>query len=252
LSQREKLLNIIFNKYKNVVSRHGAFKMLRTEQYILGGFDDNCHWCENELALVLPLIPPGCNIVEVGAHVGTHTVPYARVCRQIFAFEPQAILFDLLERNIKKNKIRNATVFQGAACHYTGRTRLSARFPDGCSVNQPVNYNKRGNFGGLCLGESGEEAPCFKLDDMKFGDVGFMHVDAQGAQALVLYGAQNLIRECRPILYVEDEFAVFRDSVARSPQIEQIAFDFDFRRFCAELGYTATHHDGMTLYTIPT
>ena len=42
-------------------------------------------------------------VVDVGANIGTHTIPMAELCKQVYAFEPQKNIFNQLCANIALN-----------------------------------------------------------------------------------------------------------------------------------------------------
>ena len=47
--------------------------------------------------------------------------------------------------------------------------------------------------------------PTLRLDDVTANPVGFVKIDVEGAEALVLSGAENLIRHGKPIFLIEIE-----------------------------------------------
>lgn len=66
--------------------------------------------------------------------------------------------------------------------------------PDGSARGQSVkDVEARGgrvNYGGMSLGKGGEFVQAVTLDSMRITNVSFIKVDVQGAESLVLYGAQ--------------------------------------------------------------
>lgn len=53
-------------------------------------------------------------LVDIGANVGNHSVTLASVFKQVIAIEPNPVIFKVLEANILRNNIRNAS------CHNFG------------------------------------------------------------------------------------------------------------------------------------
>ena len=71
-------------------------------------------WAESEMALLGTLIGPGNVVVDVGAHIGCHTLFFARCVDDgghVHAFEPQRILFQTLCGNVAINSLQNVTCY---------------------------------------------------------------------------------------------------------------------------------------------
>lgn len=220
-------------------SEYGTFTYLSKDYMAERVLSQNKHFESWELKRLLPLIPPNKNIIEAGGHVGTHTIPYARCTqRTIYVFEPQKPLYDLLRLNIQQNNITNAVAIHAALSHYTGVINLTDEFPDGSTKGQPIDYESHGNFGGIIIGKSGELVPCFKLDDFSVDTVGFLHLDAQGSEPLIAYGAQNLIKRDKPIIFFENNrWNNLERRIRRAfPELQDL-LDFNICEFCKTLGY---------------
>jgi FkbM family methyltransferase len=54
-------------------------------------------------------LKPEWNVIDVGAHIGYHTLLFSKKCKQVFAFEPDPENFEILERNLRMNKIGNVS-----------------------------------------------------------------------------------------------------------------------------------------------
>jgi FkbM family methyltransferase len=68
-------------------------------------------------ALIRQLIEPGMTVVDVGANVGFYTVQLSQLVGpngRVFAFEPERIVFDYLNRNIELNACQNTTAVNAA------------------------------------------------------------------------------------------------------------------------------------------
>ena len=50
-------------------------------------------------------------VVEIGSHIGSLTVPISRLCKTLFTFEPQRLLFQLLNTNLVINNIDNVVAY---------------------------------------------------------------------------------------------------------------------------------------------
>lgn len=147
-------------------------------------------------------------LVDVGAHVGMHTVAYAflRPRAHIFSFEPQSRMFELLKENILINSLQDRVHLHHAAVgHRAGSAELASVVQDGSHAGETIEYgtDKRFNLGGLSLGHGGEAVPLVRLDDMNLPGCDFLKIDVEGFEPLVVRGAEQLIERFRPVVLFE-------------------------------------------------
>jgi FkbM family methyltransferase len=207
-----------------VQARHGAFHILAADTIVGRSLSTYGEWTEPEIELLTRLLRPGDMAVDVGAYLGTHTIPLARAVGPrgaVLAFEPQPVAMQLLNANLAGNAITNVKL-SPTLC---GAAHGFARLPT-------LNYDAPGNFGGTAFAPTSDPAverlPMAPLDDLVPGDrLRLIKVDAEGMEAAVVRGARGLIDRFRPILYVENEWP------ERSPELLGLA---------AELGYAAYWH----------
>merc|ERR1711991_371808 len=53
-------------------------------------------------------------VFDIGSNIGVFTVPFAKKVGelgQVYAFEPQKVIYDLLQDNVNKNKLKNVKIF---------------------------------------------------------------------------------------------------------------------------------------------
>ena len=142
---------------------------------------------------------PEC-AVDVGAHVGNHTLYFSKVLGlKTIAFEPNAQTFALLAANVRENgveslcRIRHAAV--GAAA---GRVHTIAAAGDNSGMAR-VEIDAEG------------DTPLTSLDDELKNDVRIdvIKIDVEGWELEVLRGAARTIEKHRPLIYVEASAATF-------------------------------------------
>ena len=97
--------------YQLIRSRHGRMFVNVNDWYMgqaIAKYGE-CNETETKFLLAIGRYPN--SIVEVGANMGIHTVPLARLLaaerRQIIAFEPQPVLFQQLCANLVLNGLMN-------------------------------------------------------------------------------------------------------------------------------------------------
>jgi hypothetical protein len=93
------------------------------------------------------------------------------------------------------------------------------------------------NFGGIGLGKDGEKVKVITIDSMNLENLGYIHLDAQGAEPFILHGGRETIRKFRPLIYFEDNSKhcpfLFKNVCKAYPEHNEES-QFDVVRFCME------------------
>ena len=186
-----------FNRVKEC--RHGTMIYNINDVYIGKSFDVYGEYSEGEVHLFKQLIPQGSVVMEIGANIGAHTLPLAKMVGPtgaVFAFEPQRVVFQNLCANMALNSIPNAYLFNVAV----GESRASIVVPD-------MSPYAAQNFGGLPLGAhtEGQSIDVIVLNNLNIQVCRFIKVDVEGMELEVLKGASEVIKRCRPAIYVEND-----------------------------------------------
>lgn len=142
-------------------------------------------------------------IVDAGANIGCHSISYANMNKdaEVWAFEPQKSVFDVLTHNIKVNGLENRVhAFQHGLGHKEASLSL-------CSLDEVYDSNRKGfSRGGVKIGEGGEKLDIKTLDSFNLPGLDFMKIDVEGAEGLVIEGAAKTIEKYRPIIFFEHNF----------------------------------------------
>ena len=138
-------------------------------------------------------VRPGTVVIEVGAHIGTHTVPISRLVGpwgRVYAFEPQRKIYRELYHNLALNGVTNA---------------VPLRFAIGAGEARVIEMNPPppGNEGGTGVGAGGDRAELRSLDSFGFERVSVLKIDVEGYENEVLIGASDTIRRNRPVILIE-------------------------------------------------
>lgn len=132
-------------------------------------------------------------ILDVGANIGNHTVFFAKECRasKIYAFEPTQKTFQLLQKNIRINKLDDVVVAMNVA--------LGAK-------NSKVNMIVNGQDAGSNRVEENVNGniAMSTIDDLRLEEpIDFMKIDVEGYEYEVLKGAERTIAKDRPHIFIE-------------------------------------------------
>ncbi|HOS65667.1 MAG TPA: FkbM family methyltransferase [Candidatus Latescibacteria bacterium] len=154
----------------------------------------------DERTLLCSLARPGMVVFDIGANIGMYSVLWGKCVGEsghVYAFEPFAPTAEYLRRNILANELVNVTVVQKAAADKEGiwDFRVSG---DGRDV-----YNSLADGSGP--EERLERVPVTTLDAFCAGSgvrrIDLLKVDVEGAEELVLRGAERIIR-CSPSICI--------------------------------------------------
>jgi FkbM family methyltransferase len=147
-------------------------------------------------------IQPGMIVADVGANQGIFTLLCAGSVGSgtVFAFEPEPVLFDSLQRNIKRNGIENVRAFPKAAASTRSRAKLVKSGLN--SGDNRIVSDKKGR-------DQLVEIETIPLDDL-LGDhqVNLLKIDTQGYELQVLRGCTKLL-ERNPEICILLEFWPF-------------------------------------------
>ena len=128
-----------------VESRHGWMLVNRNDIYMGQAILRYGECCELEVAALVHLLSlrPGL-VVEIGANIGTHSVPIAKALaaqrRQMIVIEPQPFIFHNLCANLALNGLANVRALPFAC----GERDTTVHFA-------PPDYAAGGNFGGVSM-----------------------------------------------------------------------------------------------------
>ena len=146
------------------------------------------------VALLRRWLPADAVAIDGGAHIGVITLLLASLCPsgRIFAFEPVPENRAHLQENVAANGITNVTVEAAALYNEDGELTLSF------DESYP---------GGSHIGDGGCRVASTRLDTWArrrdLDRLDLVKLDVEGAEPAVLDGAEETLRQFRPILVVE-------------------------------------------------
>lgn len=215
------------NKVKRC--RWGEIIYRPNDLYIGRSLDLYGEFSEGEVSLFRALVKPGQTVLDVGANIGVHTLPLARLVGpsgKVLAFEPQRLVFYMLCGNVALNNLDHVHCFHAAVGETAGEIAVPEL--DGAAEQ---------NFGGLELSQtalSKSKVPLLRIDDLRLAACHFMKIDVEGMERQVLLGARETIGRFHPLIYLED------DRVDRSAAL---------RECLAGLGYELYTHRPLLFNT---
>jgi FkbM family methyltransferase len=161
-------------------------------------------WAQPEVDLLTNLVAPGDTVLDLGANIGTITVPLAKRVGnsgRVVAFEAQPAIYLLLAANLALNELLAVRALNLAVGDQSG------------FIDVPeLDYSQRTNFGGISFADQAiavqggaSRVACEAIDDLlpDLKSCRLMKIDVEGMEAAVLSGAEGFIRRHRPVIYCE-------------------------------------------------
>jgi len=166
-------------------------------------------------------------MVDVGAHIGCHSVPYALMFPKahVHAFEPQDNMLTFLRGNVTLNHLEKRVTVHAAALGHEARTVTLQDTPE------------THHHGGIQLGTGARQMQMITLDSLALRNVALIKIDVEGAEPLVIYGARDTIRRERPLILAERNAKRITDDMAASLDLPQDIRRFDHRAFLEGINY---------------
>ncbi|HEY1362610.1 MAG TPA: FkbM family methyltransferase [Xanthobacteraceae bacterium] len=180
-------------------------------------------WQRREIATAVELLaaagrlPPQAVFVDVGAHIGTHTVYALRTGRfaRAIAFEPAPRNARLLAMNLELNKLAHATVVVGKAAGAapgTATLHLHPRNSGAHAIGAPPSVDGRERIEVTMVRVADELEALGVAADA----IGLVWIDVEGYEPQALAGLARLIERAIPIAF---EFNPARYTVEAKRQL---------------------------------
>lgn len=179
------------NNIQIIDARYGKMMVHKLDRYIGRSFIEYGEFSEGEVEVFRQMITKDSIVIDVGANVGAHTVVFAKLAKEVYAFEPQKHIFHILCGNVALNELHNVHCFN-VACG------------DGSEVHyQDIDMAHLNNMGASSLADmtQGKEIPTIPLDI----PCHFLKIDVEGMELQVLQGAAEMIKFARPVIYLEND-----------------------------------------------
>jgi FkbM family methyltransferase len=220
------------------VPRQGLFCIDTTADVIKETLSRGFSWEASTDDIIRKYVVPGTIVLDIGAHIGTHTVTMSRAVGNkgvVIAFEPQKKIFRELYKNLEINRCFNVKPVHGALGAEEKVAFMGTPEPN--------------NEGGRSVEDSGPEKVLMRtLDSYNLSNVSFIKMDVENFEDEVLKGASNTLLKNRPILFLEIQgnwVVVSRRGVNRAEKIRGTILKLE------KLGYQVSLFSGDDYIAIP-
>jgi FkbM family methyltransferase len=144
-------------------------------------------------------IAPGATVIDVGAHVGLHTLRLSRTVGEagrVIAVEASPANAALLRKHLAWNACKNVTVVDAAVGENAGEIEFSFR-PD------PTDPGASANSFAHDIGGDKARVKVVTIDQVCRGLApNMIKIDIEGAELLAIRGARELLSRSSPVLLI--------------------------------------------------
>jgi len=153
-----------------------------------------------ERGLFLKQLNKDSVVVDVGANIGYYTLLAAKVAKKVYAIEPDKMCFEILQKNVKENNLKNVVLVNKAA----GEKR-EKKYLERDEINQG-NSRISDNNGVLIMTDT--------LYNILINEqiISCIKIDTQGYEPQVILGAKKIIKKHRPTIFLEYTPSEYRDN----------------------------------------
>ena len=237
-------------KIKLMKTKYGPFFVMKND--LIGRHFFRGRWYEDRIINILKkYIKPNTNVLDIGANIGVHTIPYAKKDSSIIvhSFEPQSFIFNnLLKKNVQINKLNNVKLYNNAVGHENIKTHMSKFDQKGNLLN--YNNNKVFNFGGQKIGLDGEEVNMISIDSLNIKNISLVKIDVEGFEKLVIYGMRETLKREKPVIFYEELYNI--KNIKTDIKIDKKIFKFNITNFLKdELNYKIFKKIGHNILCLP-
>jgi FkbM family methyltransferase len=174
------------------------------------------------------------DVIDIGANIGFYTVMFAKRInsnRKVLSIEPINNAIRLLKLNIKANNvIEKVEVFEGVASDKAGILTIKTiknkeEFSTLGSMKHPSVINEPYET---------EEVMSSTIDELIFSKAlipGFIKIDVEGSEYLVIKGACRVLKEFRPILLSELSDYLLKENGSSSREVIEMIKKHDYDVF---------------------
>ena len=151
--------------------------------------------------------------IDVGTHIGTHSVVFSRIFQNVISFEPDKINFETLNTNILLNSRKNITSYNKALSN----------------ISEYVHSVAHSDHSRGCMFiQKGGDIEAILLDSLKLENIDYIKIDVEGNELSVLLGALDTIKRNLPLIEFEHN--------GLSDKLFNVSFN-DIEIFLTGLGY---------------
>lgn len=156
---------------------------------------------EYESELILRQVNKNSVVVDIGANIGYYTLLLAKICKKVYAIEPDKKCFEILKKNIEENNLKNVvTIYRAVSDRKEKRALITDNRNFG---NSRIQSPSASPYPPLTRGR--DIVLTVSLDKLLKNEkrIDLIKIDVQGWEGKVIDGAKKIIKKHSPVLFLE-------------------------------------------------
>lgn len=183
--------------FVQAVGRHGTFTLPLLDRYITRSMLAYGEYSPREAEVLASYLRPGDTAIDVGANLGTLTLPMARAVGAggcVIAFEPQTMIHQCLTQTLVQSEVPWVQARRQAVGATAGSVRIGRS-----------DASRAQNHGAIGIVETGDgdRVDMVCLDDLDQSACRLIKIGVEGFELEVLRGAAHLLAKHHPVICVE-------------------------------------------------
>lgn len=167
---------------------------------------------------VFPKLTTSSVCLDIGANIGNHAAAFSKIFNKVIAFEPNPIVFHVLQANSVGRSILPVNI---GLSSQSGQLFFEQEFGNlGASRIVPVPTSTSIKIKVNTLDE--------EILEHRIEDVSFVKIDVEGHELEVLQGARGVLASQKPVLAME---ALYRDDAVTGEKVEVLLRSFGYKFF---------------------
>lgn len=162
---------------------------------------------------------------DVGANVGSYTLSLAKSARQVYSFEASSSNADILKNFVESSQLSNVEIVNKAVSNLSGEEISLFTSPDTGGNNTQFHD----------FGTGFETATTITLDQFArergIKRVDVIKMDIEGAELRAFQGAQEILKESRPLLLVEFNALVAKQAGWCSSELYEFLCQYGYKTY---------------------
>lgn len=147
-------------------------------------------------------ITPDSIVIEGGCHIGTHTIKLGMLAKHVYAFEPMKSSYNLLEKNISINGLKNISIFKKGLAN-TYNTVYFDWIPEDNPGASGLSNNPMGKPFWFKDNIKKQKVELTTIDSLNLDRLDFIKLDIEGYEKLAISGAMQTIKKYKPVITLE-------------------------------------------------
>lgn len=147
------------------------------------------------------ILPRFRNAIDIGSNNACNAIHYAEKFEWVECFEPTALAIELWKNTVLDNRVGNVSLHTEALGENERTTQIILHKHNG-GHNHLLHIDKNPRARGAITRQL-QEVQVRTLDSYNFTNVDFIKIDVEGYEYFILQGAEQTLKNNRPLLQLE-------------------------------------------------